>query len=280
MRKILFISNVTNRISNFSIPSIFAAQELGYQFHMATNLPNFNDDSSKYNVILHHIDIDRNPLSIKNIKAYRQMLSLIRRENFDVIHCNTPAGGVLGRLCGWRANTPKIIYTAHGFHFYKGAPLINWLLYYPIERWLANYTDAIITINKEDYRRAKEFYLHKQSKVYYVPGVGIDLSGYSNVKNNREKLLNEINVSKDVIILISVGELNKNKNNEIIIKAIAELNNPRVHYIVCGIGPLKKQLSTLAQACNIESQVHFLGYRNDIKELLKSSDIFVLPSYR
>ena len=144
MKKILFISNISNRITNFSLPSIYAAKNLGYEFHMAANYSNFNDEPEKYDVKLHHIDLDRNPFSKQNIIAYKQMLELIEKEKFDVIHCNTPIGGVLGRLCGKKADVPKVIYTAHGFHFYKGAPLINRTIFKWAEMWMARYTDAIL----------------------------------------------------------------------------------------------------------------------------------------
>lgn len=280
MKKMLFISNISNRITNFSIPSIIAAQSLGYDFHMAANYSEFKDDPSKYKVTIHHIDIVRNPFDPRNIKAYMQMLNLIRKEKFDVIHCNTPIGGVLGRLCGKKAKVPKVIYTAHGFHFYKGAPLINRTLFKWAEMWMARCTDVIITINQEDYEAAHKFKLKKNGKVYYVPGVGVDTSIIKRAKSKRAEILNKIKADNDSILLISVGELNHNKNNKVIIKALHKLNNPKIHYLLCGIGDKRDELHALAKNYGLEKNVHFLGYRTDIPELLKSSDIFVMPSFR
>ena len=280
MKKMLFISNISNRITNFSIPSIIAAQSLGYEFHMAANYSEFKDDPSKYNVKIHHIDIARNPFDLRNIKAYNQMLELIKIEKFDVIHCNTPIGGVLGRLCGKKAKVPKIIYTAHGFHFYKGAPFINRTLFKWAEMWMARFTDVIITINQEDYEAAQEFELKKNGKVYYVPGVGVDTSNIKQAKSKRDEILNIIKADNDSIVLISVGELNKNKNNKVIIKALHKLNNPKIHYLLCGIGDKRDELHALVKNYGLEKNVHFLGYRTDVPELLKSCDIFVMPSFR
>ena len=188
MGKILFISNISNKITNFDIQSMIAGQGLGYEFHMAANYSNFRDDISKYNVKIHHIDIKRNPFNIKNIKAYKQMLDLIKKEKFDVIHCNTPIGGALGRLCGTKAGVKTIIYTVHGFHFYKGAPLINRTLYKWAEIWMAKYTGAIITMNKEDFEAAKELKLRDGKQNYFfVNGVGIDIDKFRNIKIDREK---------------------------------------------------------------------------------------------
>lgn len=280
MKKILFISNVTNKITNFSLPSIIVSQSLGYEFHLAANLSNFNDNPSKYNIVTHHIDLCRNPLNFKNIKAYKQLLTLIEKERFEVIHCNTPIGGILGRLCGKKAKVPKIIYTVHGFHFYKGAPFVNRTLFKWIEKWLAHYTDAIITINKEDFEAAQQFSLRKEGNVYYVPGVGVDTSLIKDVNSKRNEVLQEIGANKNSILIISVGELNKNKNNRVIIEALEILKNPNIHYLLCGIGDKKDELIQLSNKFKIENNIHFLGYRNDIPELLKSCDIFVMPSYR
>ena len=206
MKKILFISNITNRFTNFSIPSIVAAQSLSYEFHLAANLSGFNDDVSKYAVSFHHIDMVRNPLSPKNINAYRQMLDMIQEEEFDVIHCNTPIGGVLGRLCGKKGKVPKIIYTAHGFHFYEGAPLANRTFFKWAEMWMAHYTDAIITINEEDYKAAQKFNLRNGGNVYCIPGVGIDTKDYRIEGIDREKLRNELGLTADNIVLIAMGD--------------------------------------------------------------------------
>ena len=154
------------------------------------------NDERDYNVILHQIDLSRSPYSKDNIKAYEQLCKIIIDENIDVIHCNTPVGGLLGRLASQKCKVKKVIYQAHGFHFYKGALLKNWLLYYPVEKWLAHKTDAIITINKEDYELAnKKFHLRKNGKVYYVPGVGIDTAQYKNEKTVRVEKRKELGLN-------------------------------------------------------------------------------------
>lgn len=282
MKKMLFISNITKKITNFTIPSIEACRDLGFEFHLASNLDEFIDDSNKYEIKLHHIDLVRNPIHKQNVIAFKQLMELIKKEKFDIIHCNTPIGGVLGRICGKLTKTPKIIYTAHGFHFYKGAPLINNTLFKLVERILANYTDTIITINQEDYKTAQKFKLRKNGNINYLPGVGINTKAIKEGIGKRDELLREIKVdNKNSILLISVGELNINKNNEVILQALKLVkNNENIHYIVCGEGNKKRYLEELAQKNQILNNVHFLGYRSDIIALLKSCDIFVMPSFR
>ena len=283
MEKILFISNIAKKIGSFSIASIIAAQKCGMQFHMAANWDSAGEDQIKsdekeYNVKIHNIHLDRLPYSFKNFKAYKQLVEIIRNEGIDYIHCNTPVGGILGILAGKKCKVKKVIYQSHGFHFYKGAPLKNWLLYYPMERWLAHYTDVIITINNEDYERAKKFKLRNNGKVYYVPGVGIDTSQYHTDRKCRIEKRKELGLGVDDVALISMGDLIERKNYPVAIEAIAKAKNPRLQYFICGTGPEKEKLMTFAKTQGVERQVHFLGYRNDIKELLQAADIFLFTT--
>lgn len=285
MAKILFISNMAKKVGSFSVASIAAAQKGGFEFYFAANWSEASAeqiaaDEKKYNIKIICIDLARSPYSIQNIKAYKQLVNLIKKEHIDYIHCNTPVGGMLGRLVGEKCKVKKVIYQVHGFHFYNGARKKNWLVYYPIEKWLARKTDAIITINKEDYERAKKFKLRNNGNVYYVPGVGIDLSNYEQNSAMREKKRDEFKLKDSDLAIISAGELNTNKNNKVIIEAIARLQKVNIHYYLCGKGPCEEQLKKLAQERNLDQQIHFLGYRTDVGELLQASDIFVMPSYR
>lgn len=285
--KMLYILNTTNKVNNFSYSSMLAAQELGIEFHIAGNWTGYTNsddkkaDEKKYGIKIHQIDFIRNPYNPKNFKAYYQVFKLIKKEQFDMIHCNTPIGGIIGRLAGKKCKVKKIIYQAHGFHFYKGSPKKNWLIYYPIERWLAHYTDILITINSEDYELSKtKFKLHNGGKVYYIPGVGIDLTQYELPDNVRKIKRTELGLKETDIALISAGELNENKNNKIIIQALSELKNNNINYIICGVGPKYSELKKIVSDNNLDDFVHFLGYRNDIKELYKACDIFVMSSFR
>ena len=282
--KLLYIVNVGNRFNSFSYSSSQAAKKLGIEFHIAGCWTDYNDiaeklaDEEKYGIKIHQVDFIRRPYDPRNIKAYRQIVNLIQKEKFDFIHCNTPIGGLIGRLAGAKCRITPIIYQAHGFHFFKGAPLFNWLVYYPIEKWLAHKTDALVTINREDYELAQTFNLRRKGNVYYIPGVGIDTNEFKTVGIDRLAKRKELGIENDEIVLISTGELNSNKNNKVIIKALLELSDPKIHYLICGEGILNDQLEQLAKPLN--NRVHFLGFRTDIKELLAISDIFVMPSIR
>ena len=137
--KMLYILNVAEKVNNFSYSAMIAAQNLGIEFSIAGNW-SYPDaaareaDEKKYGIKIYQVDFIRAPYDPRNKKAYRQIRAIIERENFDLIHCNTPIGGIIGRAAAEKCGVDKVIYQAHGFHFYKGAPFINRTLFYNIER--------------------------------------------------------------------------------------------------------------------------------------------------
>ena len=285
MSKLLFISNITNRVTAFATASIAAAHSLDMDFYQVANwqgatFSQIADEEKAYDIKIKSIPISRNPLAKINLTAYKELVEFIKKEKIDYIHCNTPTGGILGRLAGKKCNVKKVIYQAHGFHFYKGAPKKNWLLYYPIEKCLARYTDALITINNEDFELAKaKLKLRNNGKVYYVHGVGIDTALYNNASDEiREEKRNELKLNENAVALISMGDLIERKNYDTAIRAIAKANNPKLQYFICGKGPEEEKLKALAESLGVLEQIHFLGYRSDVKELLSAADIFLFTT--
>ena len=268
-------------LTNMSLPYLRAAHDLGYSLNLGIN-SNATESDADLPISFFKSFVYRNPLNFKdNLKAYKAVCKAISENDVEAIHCNTPVGGMVGRLAAKKCKVKKVIYQAHGFHFYKGAPKKNWLIFYPIEKLLARFTDAIITINLEDFEAAKKFRLKKGGKVYYVHGVGITTDMFSQVEDNaRADMRKELGIQEDDMLLISVGELNKNKNNAVIIRAIAALNNPKIKYILCGVGPEKEALESLAKELCVSEQIMFLGFRRDVPKLYKASDVFVMPSFR
>lgn len=258
-----------------------AALDLGYEVYVGISRDNPEQLPCDLNIKFYDEHIYRNVLAFKdNYIAYKNLMALLKNGNFEAIHCNTPIGGVIGRLCGKIAKVPKVIYTAHGFHFYKGASLVNRTLFKWAEMFMAHYTDAIITINNEDYEAAKKLKLRNCGKTYYVPGVGIETTDIKDAKEKRKDLLEEIGADNNSILIISVGDLNKNKNCKVIIRSLKKLNNPNIHYILCGVGEKKHELISIVKKNNLESNIHFLGFRNDVPQLLKSCDIYAIASCR
>lgn len=309
MKRILIITTISGFVPQFEMNNVQILQDLGYQVHYASNFnnPHYGVDNHRLdhsNIIRHQIDFVRSPFCIgKNINAYRQLLELLERIPFDFVHCHTPMGGVLGRIAVRhirrdckkdgidakirdRFKRIKVIYTAHGFHFFRGASFLNWIFYYPVERWLAHDTDIMITINEEDYEQAKKFHLRKsknrKKQVWKVNGVGIDTESYKDILLDRKKKRKEFGISEDAYVFLSVGELSKRKNHQIVIKTLAsmkaECKQKKIFYFICGEGIERNRILRLIQRKNLKHRVKLLGYRADIKEMLSVADCFIFPS--
>ena len=286
MKKVLFVATVVKtHIMEFHIPYLKMFKEMGWETAVAArnDYENPNDCLIPYCDTYYNIPFERNPMKPGNLKAYKKLKSIIDEGGYDIIHCHTPVGAMLTRLAAKqvRNHGTKVFYTAHGFHFYKGAPIINWLLYYPVEKWLSRYTDVLITINKEDYERAKTF---KANKVCYVPGVGINLKKFNVGFVDKNVKRKEIGVHAEDFVLLSVGELIPRKNHEVVIRAISVLKQKdrlaHLEYVICGRGTYELELNKLAKELGVADHVHFLGYRTDIAEICNCSDLFVFMSYQ
>lgn len=282
MKKVLFTATVVKtHINVFHLPYLKWFKEQGYEVHVAAkndfiNEPCIIPNCDKF----FNINFVRFPFSKINIKVYKELKKIITENNYDIIHCHTPVAGVLTRLAARNSKNTTVIYTAHGFHFFKGAPLLNWLIYYPVERFCARFTDKLITINKEDYERAKRFSLRKNGKVYYVLGVGINLEKIQKLKVDVKQKKIELGMSENTPILLSVGELNKNKNHEAVLQALGKLKDKNIVYLICGCGVLKEYLERKIQELHLENKAKLLGYRSDVIEILKTADLFIFPSKR
>lgn len=288
--KVLLLASVASMIDQFNMSNIHILQKLGCEVHVAANfisgntcsenrLKIFKKELLDMNVIVHNILFPRKIGSIKeNYSAYKQVIELLRNNDFSLIHLHSPIGGVIGRLAIKKLNKKKIttIYTAHGFHFFKGAPLSSWI-FYPIEFFLSIYTDVLITINKEDFKRACRFYARS---IKYIPGVGVDTNKYKNTIIDKIQKRKELGIPQNSFIVLSVGELSKRKNHEVIIKAISLIENKNIHYLICGKGNEEKYLKRLAEQLGLIDRIHFLGFRSDINEIVKLTDCFAFPSKR
>ena len=282
MKKVLLVATVQSHIAQFHKPLIKWLCDNGYSVDVAAgyNLdvkPNLSLDIQGKT---YDVPFSRSPFSFSNIKAYKVLKEIIDNNEYDIVHCNTPVGGILTRMAAnskRKKGEMKVMYEAHGFHFFKGGSLKNWLMWYPIEKWFSKYTDVLVTINKMDYKLASRNF--KASKVEYIPGVGLDLSQFINFDNPAD-LREEFSLPSDSKIVLSVGELNKNKNHQVIIRALAYLDDSNIHYFLAGNGPLKDDLAQLTEQLGVKENVHFLGYRRDIPSLLKNADVYAFPSLR
>lgn len=281
MKRVLFVATMTNHINTFHIPYLKWFKEQGYEVHVASN----GNEKIEYCDKHYNLPFERFPIKRKNLKVYKELKKMIEENKYEIIHCHTPVGGALTRLAARKAKKggTKVIYTAHGFHFYKGAPLLNWLIYYPIEKVLAKYTDCLITITNEDYELANKKF-KKIKQIEHIDGVGLNTERFNIEISTKEKeeLRKELNISTDEIILSYVAELNKNKNQRLLIDVIEKLiaNNKKIKLLLIGEGSLKEGYLKLIEEKKLQSNILLLGKRKDIPQLLSITDIYVASSIR
>ena len=284
--KILYTATVLSHICQFHLPHMQHLQEQGWEVHVAAhdNLAVKNGLQLKYCDKFIETPFSRSPKSPDNFKAYKQLKKLLAEEHYDVILCNTPMGGIVTRLAAkkTRKQGTKVIYMAHGFHFYKGSSKKAWLVFYPIEKYMAKKCDLLITINKEDYALAKEKF-SKRTKVAHIHGVGVDENRYHPATPQEQLAMRQAEgLSPEDFVILCTGELNENKNQKTLISAAAQLKDkiPNLRVLLAGNGPKEQELREQIQAEGLESIVKLLGYRTDLEKVVPAVDLVVSCSKR
>lgn len=282
--KILYTATVLSHICQFHLPYLQTLQEAGVEVHVAArdNLAEKNGLQLKYADRYFNIPFQRSPKDSRNLKAYMQLKELLEKEHYDVIVCNTPMGGIITRLAAqaMRRQGTKVVYMAHGFHFYQGAPKKNWLVFYPIEKFMARYCDVLITINEEDYALARKKF---HTKVEHIHGVGVSAERYHPVSDvERREMRKAEGLSDNDFVILCTGELNQNKDQKTLIAAAAKLKNtiPNLKVLLAGNGPLEQALRDQIQAERLGNIVKLLGYRTDLEKVVPTVDLVVSCSHR
>lgn len=281
--KVLYVSTISNTINAFMIPHIEMLLDQGHHVDIACNIdreisPKLIDSGCK----VFNVEFQRSPLKKENLSAFKKISKLIKNEKYDLVHTHTPIASAIVRLACKSNKKIKVFYTAHGFHFFKGAPLKNWIAYYPIEKWLSRYTDCLITINKEDYDTSinKRF---KAGKIKLVHGVGINLNKFKQQnKAKKTQIRMEYGYNEKEFILFYAAALNHNKHQDLLIDVVSKLKDriPNIKLLLAGRGPSEINYKERAKQLGVENNIEFLGFRGDIPDLLMLSDIVVASSRR
>lgn len=279
MKKILYVATITEHFYYFHLPYLKMFHDLGWQVDVASH----GDVKLPFCDNRYEIPIKRSPADKDNFKAYKMLKKIIKDNRYDIVHCHTPMGGILARLASFsqRKKGTKVLYTAHGFHFYDGAPKANWMVYFPIEYVMSMATDCLITINDEDYNCAKKRL--KAKKTEKVNGVGYNSDRYFPVsKEEKLALRDKLGYSRNEKLLVYVAEMNLNKNQAMLIRTLKIISEKRddVRLIIAGADNFNGEYVKLAAELGIDKKVDFLGHREDIDDILHASDIAVGSSYR
>ena len=283
MNKKILVTSTDLMMIQFLVPHIINLSLNGYDVDIAcSNVGNRIDEIrlklQPYVKAVHIVHLHRSPLNLDNFNGYKELRRIIDDGNYNVIWTNEPVMGVVTRLAakGARKKGAKVLYMVHGFHFFNGAPKKNWIIYYPIEKIMASKADVICTVNSEDFKRAQTF---KVNRVEYIHGIGINTDRLTKDKKCKN-IRNELGLPLDSFIVLSVGELNKNKNQKVIIEALNILSDKNIHYVLCGKGDQLDYLQSLVSSFGLDDNVHFLGYRNDVVDICSQANVFVMPSLR
>ncbi len=294
-KRVLMLASVASMIDQFNMANIRILLEMGYEVHVACNfmegntsdetrIKRFRQELQKMNVVYHQWDCPRSAYAVlKCLKAFVQLWKLTERYYFVWFHCHSPVGAALARMVAYKRKI-KIIYTAHGFHFYKGASFKNWLLYYPVEKLFSYWTDVLITVNIEDYQFARRHLSAK--RIYHIPGIGIDISKFKKYKDaacitekrTRKKFCQKYSIPENAVVVLSVGELSRRKNHQAVITALSWLQRQDIYYLICGQGEQEGRLKSQAQALGVWQRMRMAGFQADMEEFYYNTDIFVLPS--
>lgn len=288
----LIIASMASMLDNFNRPAIDILLQMGISVDLAANFFTEDSNSSEKNQSffqemsgkghqVHQVNFTRRPGNIaQHLKAYSEVKNIVKEKDYCLVHCHSPISSIISRftLRNLRKKGVKVLYTAHGFHFFKGAPLKNWLLYFPAEWVCARWTDMLITLNEEDYTLAQKRLPAKQ--VVYLPGVGVNTKKFVRASDDERLRMREaLGIQPEDLLLLSVGELSHRKNQVVAINALAKIKNPRIKYAIAGIGDLHDTLQALIKDKQLENQVQLLGFRTDISLLCAAADAFVFPSF-
>ncbi|WP_227762460.1 glycosyltransferase family 4 protein [Zhaonella formicivorans] len=277
--KVLFIATVYTHLAAFHKPFIQMLQKEGYEVHAAASSAEGRlEEIQEIGVICWEIPFARSPYSLGNVQAYRRLRTLLKEHYFDLIHIHTPVAAFLGRYLAKATNQGPVLYSAHGFHFYQGAPLRNWLIYYTAERLAAHWTDGLIVMNEEDFNAGKKLKFIPDKNLFYVHGVGVDLNLYSNNKP-KTSLRQELQLLQDKVVITCIAELIPRKNHIFLLEAWKILANKydNINLILVGDGKLKSNLESKVKTEKIP-RIYFLGFRNDVPLIIQDSDIITLLS--
>lgn len=276
-KKVVVITTTDNMIWQFLIPHIKRLQELGNEVECVCAKTGFWFDElkDKYGFVVHDIQFTRNPISIRNIKGFKELVKLQKEKQYNLVYCQQPVGGVMGRKLAKKFKLP-CIYTAHGFHFFKGNNFLKNFIFKTIEKHYSRYTTALVTINEEDYLASQKFYA---KKTYKINGIGFDNKKYTIPIKSREETRKELGLQQDDFVVCTVAEFIKRKNYETMLKTLCNLDKD-IKLVSCGRGVLLEEIKEKAKALGLENRILFLGYRNDVNSIMNMSDMYFLPSYQ
>ena len=287
MTKLLIVATIAGMIEDFILPFARYFRSEGWQVDgVAVDITSNQACIAELDSVW-DVPWSRNPLDPRNLaNAVPRIQEIAIQGNYDLVHVHTPVAAFVTRYAISQLkikHKPKVIYTAHGFHFHsQGNPLTNFI-FLNLERLAGKWTDYLITINREDEAAAKKHCLLPFERIFYTPGIGLELDKYDRDQvslNQITAIRNELKLEAGDILLLTVAEFTPNKRHCDQVLALKQLNRSKVHLAFAGDGDTRSEVEQLVKELNLQQQVHFLGFRYDIPALICASRALLLTSQR
>jgi len=280
-------TSVPSTVTAFLLPYVQHYRKRGWRVEAASNGVTMSAKCVAAFDAVHEVPWTRRPTDPVNLTAAAARLrDIVRDGRFDIVHTHDPVAAFVTRLALRklrRTGRPKVVYTAHGFHFYRGAPLAQRAIFQVIERVASRWTDHLIVINQEDLASAQRFPLARKGKVSLMPGIGIDRSYYDLATlsaSEIERVRRELGLASGQPLFTMIAEFNPGKRHRDAVSALAASGLSTAVLALAGEGPLMAETRALAEHVGIGDRVKLLGYRTDIPALVAASAAILLPSER
>jgi len=282
MPKLLIVTTVPITLRSFLFPFVKHFRDLGWQVDgMAQGISEDKDCVEECDRV-YDIQWSRNVFNPKNLLVgISRVREVVAQNNYDLVHVHTPIAAFVTRYALKDNQQTQVIYTAHGFHFYRGGSAVKNTIFFNLEKLAGNWTDYLIVINKEDEAAAKNNNFLPSDRIYYTSGIGVDTHYYASGKVTPDAITcvrESLHLSDSDTLLLSIAEFTPRKRHPDLLNALAKVANPNIHLALAGSGKTRPAMEELAQQLGIDKQVHFLGYRNDIPTLIQAADAVLLVS--
>lgn len=282
---LLMTATVPATLRAFLIPLARHFRELGWRVDgMAGGVSGSPECVAAFDRVW-DIPWSRNPLDPRNMLLAGPLLrEIVEREGYDLVHAHTPVAGFVTRFAlrgRGHDGGPRVVYTAHGFHFYRGGPPLRNAVFRGLEKLAGRWSDALVVMNREDEDAARQHGIVPSGRLHFMDGIGVDTAEYGALRVKTiqvERLMEELRVPPFSELLILVAELIPRKRPADVIRALAKMEHRHAQLLIAGTGPLRGELALLAKQLSVADRVHFLGFRRDIPVLLRASKALLLAS--
>ncbi|MDR1481050.1 MAG: glycosyltransferase [Synergistaceae bacterium] len=284
---LLIAATVPDTIKAFLLPYADHFRNSGWRVDAMSSGISAREDLRSHFDAVYDVNWSRNPLSSGNFaETPERIREIIKDGGYDIIHVHTPVASFIMRYATRKIESPsrpKVVYTAHGFHFFRGGGRVRNMIFRRLEKKAGKWTDRLIVINHEDLEASARYGIVPGERLVYMPGIGLDFSKYdpSSVSHAEiRRTRDEIGLRSDDSLFTMVASFDKGKRHEDVIRAMSKIKNPDIHVAFAGNGPLREKIQLMARTSLVHHRTHFLGQVKDPRSLMLASKATIMSSER